>query len=101
MKKIDKNEEYYQKRLNIILLFCLIPGIFLSIKAISLVGTHENILCIFDCEPLEEPLSVSDAFEEVFVGGLLLLFVGGWIYYLILGVIAVYFLVKIYMIRKK
>lgn len=100
MKKIEKNKKHYQIGLNIILCLCLIPIIFLVIKAISLVGTYESFGCVLDCSPLEEePWSVSGAFSTVFFWGFISLIMGGWIYYLILGLIALY-LTKKYNVKK-
>lgn len=99
MKKIEKNKKHYQIGLNIILCLCLIPIIYLVIKAITLVGTDESFGCVFDCSPLEEPWSVSGAFSAVFFLGFLWLIFRGWIYYLILGLIALY-LTKKYNVKK-
>lgn len=66
----EKNKKHYQIGLNIILCLCLIPIIYLVIKAITLVGSYESFGCVFDCLSLEEPWSVSGAFSAVFLLGI-------------------------------
>lgn len=96
----EKNKKHYQIGLNIILCLCLIPIIYLVIKAITLVGSYESFGYVFDCLSLEEPWSVSCAFSAVFFWVFILLIMGGWIYYLILGLIALY-LTKNTMLKKQ
>lgn len=94
-----EKKKHYQIGLNIILCLCLIPIIYLVIKAITLVGSYESFGYVFDCLSLEEPWSVSGAFSAVFFWVFILLIMGGWIYYLILGLIALY-LTKKYNVKK-